>query len=337
MSNFWIRQANIIAGGLRFNSDDLDISFDVTFDNDEEPDIASASIYNLSDNSINAIKKSKHVIINAGYRGDIGTIFAGSLQNVNTRWHGVDKVTSFTVGDGANEWLTTHVSETYAEGIRASAILEDLTDKFGLELGKLELVNDLTYPKGRCIDAMLKDAIIQIVRECNTTFKISKGRIFIMPEEEGYQTGFVLNDRTGLIGSPEVFEREDNGETKEGYKVKMLLNHRITVDSILSIESRTANGMFKVLTGRHRSGGEFVTEVERSKKRKTKHVRCKAQCKNLINTAQRNKCSKINKYKTAVVNFSHLVKFSLIKKSSIYLQQPTYFYCQGAYKYPWSC
>jgi len=262
MPDFWIRQTNIIAGGLRFNSDDLDISFDVPFDNDEEPDVASATIYNLSDNSINAIKKSKHVIINAGYRGDIGTIFTGTLQNINTSWQGVDKITSFTVGDGANEWLTTHVSETYAEGIRASAILDDLTGQFGLELGKLQLVNDLTYPKGRCIDAMLKDAIIQIVRECDTTFKISKGRIFIMPVEEGHQTGFVLNDRTGLIGSPEVFEREEEGETKKGYKVKMLLNHRITVDSILSINSRTANGTFKVLKGRHRSGGDFLTEVE---------------------------------------------------------------------------
>jgi len=109
---------------------------------------------------------------------------------------------------------------------------------------------------------MLKDAVQQIVKECGSTFKISKGRIFIMPFGEGIQTGFLLNYQTGLIGSPEVFEREERDCTKKGYKIQMLLNHRITVNSIIRVESRTANGMFRVLKGRHRCGGDFITEVE---------------------------------------------------------------------------
>ena len=262
MGSFWIRQANVIVGGKRFDSDALDMEFDIPFDDDEEPDIATVRIYNLSDNSINTITKAQRFIVNAGYQGDVGTIFMGTLQNAVTRWLGIDKVTEFTVGDGAQEWLTTEVSESYAENIRASAILRDLTGRFGLELGRLQLVNDLVYPKGRCIDAMLKDAITQIVLECESTFKISRGKIFIMPYNQGLVTGFVLNSDTGLIGSPEPFERKEMGETIKGFKIKMLLNHRITVDSILQVQSRTANGTYRVHKGRHTSNVDYITEVE---------------------------------------------------------------------------
>jgi len=262
MGNSWIRQVVILAGGRRFHNDDLTIEFDVPFDNTEAPDVAKATIFNLSDNSINAIKKNQHVVINAGYKGDVGTIFKGTLQNASTRWHGVDKATELIIGDGAMEWLSTEVSQTYAENIQASAILRDLTGMFGLELGRLDLVNDLTYPKGRCIDAMLKDAIKQIVKECESHFNISMGKIYIMPFGEGIETGFLLNSNTGLIGSPEAFEREEQGETMKGFKVQMLLNHRITINSILQIQSRTANGRYRVLKGRHRSSVDFLTEVE---------------------------------------------------------------------------
>jgi hypothetical protein len=263
MDSFWIRQCTVIAGGKRFNMDELDIEFNVPFDNDEEPDIAGVTIYNLSENTINSIKKEQNVIVNAGYKGDVGTIFKGTIQKTRTRWNGVDKKTELTIGDGSQQWLTAHVSAAYGNNITANAILGDLTGRFGLELGKLNLVNNLTYPKGRIIDCSLKDAIIQIVHECDTEFKISQGRIFIMPHEQGIFTGFVLNKDSGLIGSPEAFEKEEDGKTFKGFKVKMLLNHRITINSLLQIQSKTANGVYRVSRGSHRNNGsDFLTTVE---------------------------------------------------------------------------
>ncbi|MCL2415788.1 MAG: hypothetical protein FWD01_03140 [Defluviitaleaceae bacterium] len=264
MSNvpFWIRQTEILAGGKRFHSDELDIEFKIPFDNDEEPDIAKITIYNLSENSINSITKNQNIIINAGYKGDIGTLFMGTLQKAETKWSGVDKVSAFTIGDGAMQWLTKKVSEAYCENITSAAILQDLTSRFGLELGRLQLVNNLTYPKGRVIDAMLKDAVKQVVKETESQFKISGGKIYIMPQNSGIQTGFLLNKNTGLIGSPEVFEKEEGGKTKKGFKITMLLNHRVTVNSIIQVESKTANGIYKILKGKHRCGADFLTEVE---------------------------------------------------------------------------
>lgn len=259
---YWIRETEVLAGGKSFHSDDLDIEFDVPFNNEEEPDIARVTIYNLSESSINAIKKDQNIIINSGYQGDVGTIFKGTLQKAATSWSNVDKVSQFTIGDGVIQWLTKEVSEVYGEDITAKAILEDLTGQFGLELGRLDLVNNITYPTGRVIDAMLKDAIKQVVRETGSQFRISGGKIYIMPHDEGIETGFLLNKETGLIGSPEKFEKEEDGETKTGFRITMLLNHRITINSILQVESNTANGTYRVLKGRHTSRGDHLTNVE---------------------------------------------------------------------------
>ena len=263
MSNFWTRKCEIIVGNRHLNMGDLDIEFNIPFDNDEEPDVAQVKIYNLSDNSVNSISKEQNVIINAGYEGDVGTLFKGTLQKTLTKWQNIDKVTELHIGDGSQQWMREQISEAYSENTTSQEILGDLTGRFGLEVGRLDLVNNLTYLKGRIIDSSLKDAIKQVVKETNTAFKISKGRIFIMPFSEGIPTGFLLNKNTGLIGSPEVFEKEENGQIYKGFKITMLLNHRITIDSIFSVQSETANGTFRVLRGRHiNNGSNFLTIVE---------------------------------------------------------------------------
>lgn len=107
---------------------------------------------------------------------------------------------------------------------------------------------------------MLQSVMRQIVAETGSKFHISHGKILIRPWDAGTQTGFMLNSDTGLIESPQPFEEERDGQIIKGYNVRMLLNHRVTVDSILKLESKTANGIFRVKKGVHT--GDFITEVE---------------------------------------------------------------------------
>jgi hypothetical protein len=118
---------------------------------------------------------------------------------------------------------------------------------------------------------------------------ITRKTIYISGRNEGTETSVLIDKDSGLLDTPESFEKEENYkvnktvvsnvkkgkktvkkiETKEedksrtlrGYKVKMLLNHRIKTDAIIHINSKTANGKFRVGSGTH-NGGEFITEVE---------------------------------------------------------------------------
>ncbi len=242
--------------GKKFIKDDFEIDFLVNFDDDPEPNISHVMIYNLSDTTIALLKKGEALIVNAGYEGDVGTILLGTIDKQETTWEGIDKVTKLTVGEGSDKWLTAYVNKSYAPGVTSKAILTDLAGMFGMELGELRLVNDITYARGRSVSGMLQSVIRQVVAETNSKFHISQGKILIRPWEAGTETGFLLNADTGLIESPQPFEEEG----KSGYRVRMLLNHRLTVDSILQIESKTANGIFRVRKGSH--SGDFITEVE---------------------------------------------------------------------------
>lgn len=251
-----MQKAEILVAGKKFIKDDFEIDFLVNFDDDPEPNICHVMIYNLSDSTIALLKKGENIILNAGYEGDIGTILLGTIEKPETSWEGIDKVTKLTVGEGSDKWLKAYVNKSYAPGITSKAILTDLAGMFGMELGELNLVNNITYTRGRSVSGMLQSVIRQIVAETNSKFHISQGKILIRPWEAGTETGFLLNADTGLIESPQYFEEEN----RSGYRVRMLLNHRITVDSILQIESKTANGIFRVCKGSH--SGDFITEVE---------------------------------------------------------------------------
>lgn len=260
----WMREAELVIDGRSFQYDTFKVDFSIKYDEWAEPNLSEASIYNLTDNTINQIKHGSHLILNGGYRGDVGLLFLGRVDTVYTVWEGVDKITKMKISDAAEEWFYTTVSQTFARGIKASEVLMAIAGGFGLELGDFELANDITYPLGRSVSGPLYHVMKDIVKDTGSKMYIINSRMFIRPYEKGDPTGFVLNADTGLIESPERVEKDDFDDIPGGYigyKVKSLLNHRINVDSIIQLESRTANGLFRVIEGEHKSD-DWRTEFE---------------------------------------------------------------------------
>ncbi len=259
----WKRKGEIIIDGHKFLYDHFDIEFNIKFDEWLEPNMSEAKIFNLSQNTINMIKQGSSIIINAGYEGDVGLICLGKIEKVFTDWEGIDKITKITIGDGAEEWFYSTVSKTYSRGTKASTILRDIASIFGLELGDFQVANDITYQLGKSINGMLYQVLMEVVKDTGSKCYIINSRIFIRPYEKGDPTGFVLNSDTGLISSPERLEKDDFEDIPGGYigyKVRCLLNHRINVDSIIRLDSKTVKGDFRVIEGSHSS--EWITEFE---------------------------------------------------------------------------
>ena len=292
MSNFFGRKVEFITG-KRTITNELDIVFDIPFDDGPEVNITEVKIYNLSSNTIHDIKKGASVTVNAGYSGDIGVILDGTIKSVKTAWEGVDKVTTVTIADTNDNWLNKSFNKTYKKDITAKQLLTDLIKASGLKLGKLSLPTNKIYKGGKTIKDKIGKAIADIVPDCNAKMHITRKTIYISGRDEGTETNIIIDKDSGLIETPEYFEKEERYkvnktvvsnttkgsgakkktvkkiETKEeekartlkGYKVKMLLNYRIKTDAIIRINSKTANGKFRVASGTH-DGGEFITDVE---------------------------------------------------------------------------
>lgn len=265
--NLWMRQIELTAGGKAFKSEDSEggftIEFRVPFSTSKDPDVSEVIVYNLSSDSIAAIEAKAYVVLNVGYKGDIGNILNGKIEETSTKWDKVDKLTTLKVSDGGFEWRGTRIQKTYAPGSTAKYIMQDLSSLLGLEVAEVSPKKDITYQLGRTISGDVEKALKQLVEDTESKMYINKEKLYIRDTNKGTNTGFLLNSEHGLIGSPEaVVEENDAGVKTTKYNIKCLLNHRITTDSIIQVESRTVNGNFRVESGSHFcNGSDFMTEL----------------------------------------------------------------------------
>lgn len=266
----WIRQIEVLSGNKKFvnyGENALEIDFDIPFSDKKEPDVAEINIYNLSRSSVNEIRDEGYVYVNAGYKnlGNVGNIFTGQIEEVIPSWQGVDKLTKIIVSDGAKKWRGVDVNKTYQAGSSASYIMRDLANLLSYQIVEINPVDDKVFKRGYTVKGKASNQLKRLVDITNSKMFVNKNRIVIRDKKVGYNTGFILNSDSGLIGSPqrEVEEKEDKKTKKKKrivrWRVASLLNPLIETDSIIRVESRELNGEFRVVEGRHTR--DFNTEM----------------------------------------------------------------------------
>ncbi|MCA0980244.1 phage protein [Exiguobacterium aestuarii] len=246
---------------VRMSMKDLDIEFEVEFDDDTNPNESIIKVFNLSKSTLSKINRNDKVGIVAGYETDgSGYILNSRVSSIRSEWEGVDRVTRITVIDGPDLSNKKTKKKTYGKNVKASQILKDLVPLLGVPTGKINLPKDVSYPKGYTVNEKVVEEVEKLAKACGAAFFIHKQRLYICRiADAASSTRFTLSSDTGLIGSPEPYEND--GE--RGYKVKCLLQYRISTASLITIKSKTANGQFRVRRGRHiKNGSDFITEIE---------------------------------------------------------------------------
>jgi len=274
MSNLYMRKTTFLISDREI-TDPLTIKFSVPFGDNEKVDTIDISVYNLKDSTINAIATNKAAILSAGYVDDNGVIFAGTLKKKETKWEGLDKITTFKCIDCTMDYTKTVIKRTYGRNTHASLILRELARDAGLAIGDIDLPVDFIYRSGKALNGKIKFLVSEIAKDCKAKLHINKGRMYVRDRAKGDKLGLDISKETGLIDEPEEIEEEVKDEKKsktknpkkklKGYKIKVLLNHKITTDVIIKLTSRKVNGLFRVSKGEHKgdtSGQEYYTECE---------------------------------------------------------------------------
>lgn len=264
MSNFFLRETVLTIGGITLRYPELEIRFDIPFDELSKPNVGEIQVYNLSRQTLAQIKKGYPVILNSGYNGSLGTILGGEVISASTKVERVDRITTIKVSDSLEQWKTAKISKTYAAGTNAVYILNDLAKSMGMKIGEINPLKNPVYKRGRTVSGLIQQIIRDIaVKECGAKFHITNGRVFILPTSGGKQTAFVLNTATGLVGSPTEIEKEINGKKTIAYEVISLLNYQLYTDSIIQVQSSVITGFYRVRSGAFISdGSQHVTKME---------------------------------------------------------------------------
>lgn len=256
MSTFG-RVIEVTVGGKLFASPPLTIEFDLPFSESSAANVGEVKIYNLAEKTVKTLEVDAPVVVQAGYEGDVGTVAVGTASEVSTSWVGVDKVTTIVVGDGAAKWLSARVNRSWRQGVRASHVARDIIDLLGLRLGRLQLPYDVQYPTGKAFSTSAKAALEEIAADTGAKLHVTREAIYLVPPGDWQRIGVYLSAETGLIESP-----QPSSQKPGAYRIRTLLQHRITTDTMVEIESRTARGQYRVAEGRHKSSlQEHVTEA----------------------------------------------------------------------------
>ncbi len=262
---FWIRAATLVIGSNKYTLGQMNFSFEIPFEDSDEPPVATVKVMNLSENTRASIKKNDPVILNAGYEGDVGCILVGKVAGLKHKQANVDWTTTITVQPCADEILGKMINKTYKENTAALAIVQDLLNIFGVEIGKCELSINTSYPRGRVCRGNLKQVLTDIVvSECKSRFIIrATGQVYITKANDGINNGLMLTPATGLLRADEekvaiAVETQSNsqitGEARDDddhVSRSCLLNYSVATAEVVKIQSSNLNGQFIVSKGKH--------------------------------------------------------------------------------------
>lgn len=276
MSNedlLYMRKTSFSAGGLTAELP-LTIKFRVPFGDESEVDTVDVEVFNLKDETINrAVIDTKATLI-AGYKADNGVIFEGTLKKIASKWDNVDKIVTFKCIDSTTEYAKEVAKKTYDRNTKASIILKDLAKKAELKIGDIDLEVDFIYRSGKTVNGKIQKVLTEIGKDCKSRLFVNKGQIYARKTTKHTDMALLISKETGLIDEPEVIEEQQTDEkgsklkndkkVVKGYKVRSLLNHKITTDVTVSLQSKKVTGVFYVTKGEHISDGDgqYYTEFE---------------------------------------------------------------------------
>lgn len=260
------RVAVIKSGNVTLKSEELDVEFVCPFDDDAEANECEIIVYNLSKSTIQELKYNAVITIEAGYKGDTGVIFSGRISKVATKSQGLDKVTTIKAIDDMDLKERDITEKSYKAGTKASYILKDLLAKVKLPVAVFKVRRDHTYKDGVKVDGGLMENIKKFSEVCGISVYINNGKLYARHISEGDNISFIVKADTGLL-SVEEFEEEQTAEDYKdivkGYKLEMILQHRMKTAAIINLQSENVSGQFRVRSGEHRfNPNEAISEIE---------------------------------------------------------------------------
>ena len=214
--------------------DSLTLSFDITKTITQDPNTATISVTNLSNNSRNLITSGKYdrVLFNAGYGNEMRTLFTGWIDVVENKRNGTDTDTVLTCNDGQKDYREARTAVTVAKGATdKDVVAQVLKDMPNTQKGSVTLEKDRKLPRGKALVGNTRDVLKTIAKNQDADWSIQDGKLVMIPFKSALANneGFLIQEGTGMIGSPQ--------KTSDGIEVSCLLNNVLRIGQLCRIKS----------------------------------------------------------------------------------------------------
>lgn len=246
MTAQWIRKASLIIGDGEGALDlsALHFAFTVSQSDINTPNRAEIRVYNVSDATAKRardLEEGGTVVLSAGYDGNFGTIFQGTIIQVLVgKESPTDSFIDIVAGDGDLGYCMAVVHKAMAAGAtvrdRIGAALEALAE-YGIKRGQIEQdLPEQPLPRGTVLHGMAREVLDDAVASSDATWWIQNGELHVV-KGRAYLPGeaVVLTSKTGLVGLPV--------QSIDGISMRCLLNPLIQPGRVIQIDNRSIQQM----------------------------------------------------------------------------------------------
>jgi hypothetical protein len=249
--------------------DALDVEFRAIKTLNSEPNTLDLVVYNLTPDHRKQLKQNQNLIakLDAGYTGNIGTVFYGRVRDVHSEYDPPDWITQLSSGDGEQEKQTARINESFAPGTPLPTILTKAAEALGLGVGNIvtqaPLAQFLDGSKqtlhGTVLSGPAARELDRIAHSAGLEWSIQDQIIQFLPlNQPTNEVAVVLTPATGLIGSPTI--------GNDGIiSASALLNSAIIPGRQLHIYSREINVVARcesVAFMGSSAGGDWYADIE---------------------------------------------------------------------------
>ena len=225
------------------------IAVNIKKSNKPEPNTASISIDNLSENIRNRIssKEFNLVKVDVGWYGEeLKTIFVGSIDK-SEHIRSAETATTTTnleCGDGSIQYSESYSKKTLQKGMTDNQIVQEIIkDMPEITKGAMQFPKDRVLPRGKTLLGNSRDELTIIANRNGCDWSIQDGQLVFVPKDKVLPDsyGYLLSQETGMVGSP---QKQGDG----GLSVQSFLNTSIYINSLVRVKSiiNDYNGDYKV-------------------------------------------------------------------------------------------
>ncbi|SDI54028.1 phage protein [Pseudomonas panipatensis] len=233
----YLRQISLKIGNdeTALDLSDLRIRFSIRRGDLKTPNSADIRVYNVSDQTAQrAQKEFERIVLQAGYAGNYGVIFDGTIKQVRRgRESQTDTYLDITAADGDSAYNFAVMNASLAAGStpddHLQVALQAMASR-GITMGQGMTLSGNKLPRGKVMFGMVRDHLDNLGKTQDLSWSLQDGQLTLIPNT-AYLPGeaVVVTSATGMVGLPE--------QTQNGITVKMLLNPSVKVGRRLQIDN----------------------------------------------------------------------------------------------------
>lgn len=237
----YLRKATLSIGddaGKALDLSALRFKFEVKRGDFQTPNTAEIRIYNPSPETSRRIEREfTQVVLQAGYEGNYGIIFAGTVMQFRRgRENPTDTFLDITAADGDSAYnfavLDFSLAAGRSTGDHIEAVVRRMAEHGISGVCVSGQVDQSKSLRGRVFCGMARDELRKLAKTSNANWSIQDGKVVMIPNG-AYQQGDipVITNKTGMVGMPE--------QTPMGIRVRCLLNPTIRIGSLIKIDNKS--------------------------------------------------------------------------------------------------